>query len=483
MTKRVHMVFDAIHKTMRFEETPELKKEIVRIMDSPIFQRLKGIKQLGFSDMVFPTAVHTRFSHSIGTAYLCARTLSLLKIDDDKMRRLAILASLLHDIGHGPFSHTIEQFIKKNVCKKYTHELWAKRFIAEGRNHGSEVYGKWAISEDDENVISNLIRGDDDNTRKTYGVIADLISSQLDVDRLDYLLRDSHFCGVEYGCYDLEWLLCSLQIYPEVKGKYEDSQLGVSYKGVGALENYLMNRRLMTQNIYYHKVVKGFEHVFACWLGRLCDVVDHSELNGLVSDRLRGFVRVLHKLIDEAGGDVDRVDEKRILEDGFHYYAELCDYDFWFSMRNIANATNGDHRLRELSRRFLNRETPLMIPISGEHICAEREVARFEHLGDESDKRCDIFVCELDFEMYKTHKKPIVIIDEAARPQPVQDRSEVLRRMGDAFEKKYYLFIGRQYFNDNKAPLTELLRKIKCPEKLFEKYGMYECPGFNNYQA
>ncbi len=257
--KHVHLVFDAIHKTMTFKHEDLQLKCIREINDEPCFQRLKGIKQLGFLDIVFPTATHSRFSHALGTAFLCSRIIKNISPDlgESKKKKIkeTIVASLLHDIGHGPFSHAFEEFLKDYIKLKINHEKWAYQFL---KKKYKKVLEKEKL---DINNIYKLISSSKRKEKNCHGdVYSDLVSSQLDADRLDYLLRDSYFCGVEYGNYDLVWLLSCFCVYS--KDKHKNMRLAVRHKGIGALESYLINRRLMHQNIYHHKIVKGFDHYF-----------------------------------------------------------------------------------------------------------------------------------------------------------------------------------------------------------------------------
>lgn len=234
-------VFDPIHKVMKFEGP--LAVTVRSLVDTREFQRLRRIKQLGLTDLVFPSATHTRFLHSLGAAWIANQICRVVGASEEETE-VGTLALLLHDIGHGPFSHTFEKLMPHEL----THEDWS-RAIIEQRLQG-------AISSEVIQQISALL------TKKKRGWLQDLVSSQLDADRIDYLLRDSHSCGVEYGSFDLHWLLRSL-VLGESNG---EKRLGVDKKGVGVAEHLLLARRLSYHNIYLNPKVRILDRLFIQFL-------------------------------------------------------------------------------------------------------------------------------------------------------------------------------------------------------------------------
>jgi HD superfamily phosphohydrolase len=230
MNQKVYIICDPVHGMMKF--TKAQHNIISNIIDTPSFQRLRHIKQLSFAEFAFPGAVHTRFNHCIGAAYLSTKVSYALEIEDPE---LVMISSLLHDIGHGPLSHAFEHIYDDNL--KIKHERWTEKFITEiiSQNTDSKLIEKL------EKSIKII-----NKTSAEYKLEQKIVSSQMDVDRFDYLLRDSHFCGVSYGVFDVDWLISCMEKNAEV------DNIVISSKGIRCLEHYLMARKLMTQNVCFH---------------------------------------------------------------------------------------------------------------------------------------------------------------------------------------------------------------------------------------
>jgi hypothetical protein len=224
---------DPVHSLMRFDTEEE--RIVLDLIETRELQRLKYIKQLGVSYVVYPGAVHTRFSHSLATAYLMKRVIERFKLKGYKV--ILTCAALLHDIGHLPFSHLLEEFTKEG------HEVRTAAIITDKKSEVREVLKSYDPS------YPNQIRQILERTFKPSFAVK-LISSQLDVDRMDYLLRDSFYTGVGYGNFDLDWLIHSLRVV-EVDGDWE---VAVDlHKGVRAAEGYVLARYYMYRQVYHHK--------------------------------------------------------------------------------------------------------------------------------------------------------------------------------------------------------------------------------------
>jgi len=224
---------------------------LIELLETPEVQRLQNIKQLGFAHLVFPGAHHTRFEHSLGTCMVASQIADLLDLPDAE-KQLVTCAALLHDIGHGPFSHTLESLLVERFGVDHvdlTEQLILgtsnildekeRQFIHAPKVH--EILSRHKVSEKD---IVQIIRGE--LSKKSY--LGQLLNSTIDVDQLDYLMRDAYYTGVSYGMIDIQRLLQTIMIH---KGN-----LTMMRKGVSVVENILMARALMYSSVYFHKTVR-----------------------------------------------------------------------------------------------------------------------------------------------------------------------------------------------------------------------------------
>lgn len=221
----------------------------VRIMDAAAFQRLRHIKQLGHAHLVYPGATHTRFDHALGVYHLAGRALARLgergslRGVEAEDAQLVPVAGLLHDIGHYPFSHALEELEAERIPGH--HEALVGRFLAD-----PEVAGALrCIAEDAPTRVEALIRG------VSKSPLQGLVSGSLDLDKIEYLKRDARFCGVPYGEVDVGRLLQALTLAraPET-GRLE---VAVEEKGVAALESLLFSKYQMFRNVYWHHAVRA----------------------------------------------------------------------------------------------------------------------------------------------------------------------------------------------------------------------------------
>ncbi len=215
------------------------------LINHPIFQRLRRIKQLGLTNLVYPGALHTRFHHAIGAMHLMTEALQVLKSKNVKITdeecRAAVIAILLHDIGHGPFSHALEHTIVKGVH----HEVLSTMLMDE-------------LNKTFKGKLSLAIRIFKDEYPKKF--LHQLVSSQLDVDRLDYLKRDSFFTGVSEGVISTDRIIKMLAVV--------DGNLVIEAKGIYSVEKFLIARRLMYWQVYLHKTVLSAEKLLVNILKR-----------------------------------------------------------------------------------------------------------------------------------------------------------------------------------------------------------------------
>jgi uncharacterized protein len=260
----------------------------MQLIDTPAFQRLRYVRQLGWVYLVYPGATHTRFEHAVGAYHLARRALSLLEERDGGLAglpadecQLARVAALLHDIGHYPYSHALEEIGALH------HEEVARPLVTEGEV--AEVLAREFGSGAPERVI-RLIRGESESP------LQGLISGSFDLDKLDYLRRDAFMCGVSYGEIDVDRLLQSLLLLREpASGR---SVVGLSEKGLSALESLLFAKYQMYRNVYWHHAVRGATAMYK----RL--VADAIHTGSLDARELAGFTDegLLHRVAEQAPG-------------------------------------------------------------------------------------------------------------------------------------------------------------------------------------
>ena len=270
---------DPIHQRIPFSSFEK------NIIDHPFFQRLRFISQLGFLQAyVYPGAVHDRFAHGLGTMHVAGRLFAHMIAGSESIRsylnpeqveqlRLRVrLAGLLHDVGHGPFSHATESLFPQVQTLPLDWSWWDTQ---PNRQAVHEDYSVLLIQTlADEGVLERTFAQDiaslihkhvlpsetlNHMTKEVSGlrtVLKGLISGEVDADRMDYLLRDSYFCGVAYGTYDIDWLISAMSVV-EHNGML---LVVLSENGVRAYEDLLLARYHMIDQVYYHKTKAGFEH-------------------------------------------------------------------------------------------------------------------------------------------------------------------------------------------------------------------------------
>ena len=228
-------------------------------LDSKEFQRLRRIRQLGGDFQVYPTAEHSRFSHSLGVYEIVRRMVTEVKslcvelTEYDKV--CVMLAGLLHDVGHGPFSHAFEH------VTNHSHEEYTAKIIL-GNTELNAILR--AVSEKLPQDIVSIIQHTHEND-----ILNQIVSGQLDADRMDYLLRDSYFTATSYGQFDLERILRTMRVRKTNEGR---KVIVVKYTGIHSVEDYIMARYQMYWQVYYHPVARSYEAVFIQLFNRLKDI-------------------------------------------------------------------------------------------------------------------------------------------------------------------------------------------------------------------
>ncbi len=296
MADLIKVFRDPIHNLISFDKKED--EPIVKIINSPEFQRLRRIRQLGLSSYTFPTSTHDRFSHSLGVAFLVGEMFDNLKVpekievltpegndielDKKQLRLLLKLAGLLHDIGHGPFSHAFEKITDVD------HEEMSIRIISNKNGNifpilksiDDEILNKYSVD-----WVKDILNG---SFKPIWA--KELISSQLDADRIDYLLRDAYMCGVNYASFDIKWLFQNIEI-GEIKT--EDNRQGLlinAKKGIHAVEAFIVSRYHMYEQVYFHKTTRGFEVITQKIFERLKELIDKGHSPSFLNNNIPDFI-------------------------------------------------------------------------------------------------------------------------------------------------------------------------------------------------
>ena len=309
---------DAVHNIIRIDTGTADGNLIARLIDAPEFQRLRRIRQLGLAYFAYQTAEHSRFTHSLGAFYLATRVLDRFAAkypitDED---RIAVkVAALLHDLGHGPFSHVVEPILS------FHHEDFTIDTVSLVGTSINSILKEHSPQLADD--VAAIIRG-----KFRRMALGQLVSSQLDVDRMDYLLRDSLMTGVKYGIYDLEWVLKSIEI------DENNDQLYVSAAGAYAVEAYLQARYYMFRQVYFHRTLRAAEIVLKSLLRRAISLFQSANPVWFAS-----------------GTAFETILKGKSLSLAEHM--SLDDTDVFFHIKQWQTAE--DNILSDLSKRFLGR--------------------------------------------------------------------------------------------------------------------------------
>lgn len=291
---------------------------IFTIIDHPYFQRLRRIKQLGLTDFVYPGALHTRFHHALGAMHLMSITLDNLRIKgtdiSEEEYEAALIAILLHDIGHGPFSHALEYSLLKGIPHEALSLLTIERL-------NEELGGKLDLTL---RIFKNQYE------RK---FLNQLVSSQLDIDRLDYLQRDCFFTGVSEGTIGADRIIKMMNV--------KDGNLVIEEKGIYSIENFLSARRLMYWQVYLHKTTVSAEKMLINLIQR-AKMLAQSGVPLTVTEEFAFFMNHDFSLEDFSK-------DKSLLES----FLGMDDFDIWGAIKLWKR--HDDYVLRNISQMFLTR--------------------------------------------------------------------------------------------------------------------------------
>ena len=387
---------DSVHNIIRLKTDSDEGRLLVRLIDTAEFQRLRRIRQLGLAHFAYQSAEHSRFTHSLGALHLATRILAKLELNHSisaKHKTAVRAAALLHDIGHGAFSHVIETILG------FHHEQFTIDAVLSVETEVGQVLRAFS-AELPENIAA-IIRGD-----FRPAALAQLVSSQLDVDRMDYLLRDSLMTGAKYGIFDLEWIIKSLEI-DETRDR-----LYVSARGIYAVEDYLQARYYMFRQVYFHRTLRSAEAVLRSLVRRALNLFQSGK-----------FVWFAEKTAFEKILKAERL--------SLTEHLQLDDSDIMFHIKQWQNSD--DKILADLAKRFLHRRLfkafDLDMPETERQDFLEKARKLVENLGFDADYYfIEDKAGDVPYYFYtktQTEPKNLIFVEEGFSRPAIREISEI----------------------------------------------------------
>ncbi|MET3939070.1 HD superfamily phosphohydrolase [Paenibacillus sp. PvP094] len=378
---------------------------IWQLINTPEFQRLRRIRQLGTSYLTFHGAEHSRFSHSLGVYEITRKIISQFERSHysdwpKEEKAVALCAALLHDLGHGPFSHSIEEAFDMN------HEDWTCRIILGDTEVGAILR---RVAPDFPEKVASVIQ-------KTYEkpIVVNLVTSPLDADRMDYLLRDAYFTGVNYGTIDLDRILRMLRPY--------HGRIVVKESGMHAVEDYLMSRYQMYWQIYFHPVTRSSEIILRQIFKRAKELVKQGF-------QFRFMLEPLPQLFD----GVLSVDEYLQLDEA------LIQTTF------MQWRQENDSVLSELCERFMDRRLYKYVEVEQIDVETIEEIrVAFAKAGlhPEYDLEID-FPTDLPYDVFRPDEstdKQILLLDRQDKLHELSEVSDIVRSISGIHRGKHHLY-------------------------------------------
>ncbi|MDH8701115.1 HD superfamily phosphohydrolase [Dysgonomonadaceae bacterium PH5-43] len=383
---------------------------IYALIQHPYFQRLTRIRQLGLTHLVYPGAQHTRMAHSLGAMYLMSEAISQLRLKGNEITNEeaqgALACILLHDLGHGPFSHVLEYTLVKNI----THEEISLLLM---NKMNEEMGGKLSLAI---SIFKN-------EYPKKF--LHQLVSGQLDVDRLDYLRRDSFFTGVHEGNIGSARIIKMMNL--------KDGKLVIEAKGIYSIENFLMARRLMYWQVYLHKTAVAAEKM-------LVNILKRAHLMALEGKELFASPALKYFLYNS-------VDKHSLYNNSqsLKYFTELDDSDIWSALKAWAN--HSDKILSVLSKNLLDR-TLFKIEIKQEPFdkeYLEKKKKEFSLRFNISEEEASYFISsdEVSTNMYNEADDSIDILYKDGTTKDIAEASDMLniQLLSKKVKKYYFCFL------------------------------------------
>lgn len=400
---------DPIHKYVHVKD--QLIWDLIKTKE---FQRLRRIKQLGTLYLAFHTAEHSRFGHSLGVYEIVRRMIDESFVGreawNNKDRPLALCAALLHDLGHGPFSHSFEKIFNTD------HEAFTQEIIT-GNTEVNEVLSR--VSETFSQEVADVIN----KTHKNKLVIS-MISSQIDADRMDYLQRDAYFTGVSYGTFDMERILRLM--------RPSKDEVLIKESGMHAVENFIMSRYQMYWQIYFHPVSRGGEVLLNNCLKRVKQLYKEDYQFKMYPKEFIPFF--------EGTITIDQ-------------YVELDEVTVLFYLKKWIHEE--DEILSDLARRFINRDLFKYIPFDGSIIT----ITELRDLFIEGDIDPEYyFVSEAfsdlpyDYDRPGSNRQPIHLLRRNGSIKEISSQSLVISSITGINREDYKLYYPKEMILNIKDP-------------------------------
>ncbi|MDA9398402.1 HD domain-containing protein [Bradyrhizobium sp. CCBAU 45389] len=381
---KTERIRDPLHDMIVFRAEEPLDMTAWSLLETPDFQRLRRIKQLGVSEFVYPSATHTRFAHSVGVFHNARRLVRIIEREiklkrvvgdfDPHRAGVAVLAALLHDIGHGPFSHAFEE-ARKSIAEERgdgnakakirKHEAFTAEMVEDEKGAIASILAEAKVEAKE---VADLIRAE--TATDMYHAI---VSSSFDADRLDYLERDRYMTGVGAGAIDIEWLMDNVRV-AEIDVSPADAEKDaiyrhsfcLLYKARDAAEDFLLARYRLYTNVYFHKATRGIEQLVSSLFREIArQVAAGTEIKGLDAD---------NPVIRFFSPNGETLENYRLLDDDL----------IWGAIHSLARS--GDGMCNALASRILNRKLPACVDVQITFPSDVERQRRLKHRLDESFK-------------------------------------------------------------------------------------------------
>ncbi len=392
---------DPVHGLVSFETDEEAI--VPALLEAREVQRLRRVRQTGLASLAYPGADHTRFAHAIGSAHVMTQLIRRLRSIDEQLpywqrmtserARDALAAALLHDVGHGPFSHLFEQALPQTRH----HEEWTRQIVLDPSTEVNRILAGFDSGLPER--VANLVAGKHELT-----FLAKAVSGTFDVDRCDYLLRDAHATGVNYGSFDLDWLLRSLCFGVPATPDAAPPLAIDGAKGIPAIESFLLARLFMFQQVYFHKTERASEWMLAKILERVGRLAQEGT-------RLSATPRAI--------SDIARTGECSLKD-----YLALDDATLWVALTAWCEAA--DPVLSDLCQRFAARRLFKTYELFGEQATPRARLLAHDALKALASE------AGLDPEVYVgLDAASTVAFDDSAEPLSVVFPNGVSRALSD----------------------------------------------------